>query len=366
MGGWSTQRQGIMLLGGLFLLGEAVLAMQTGWIAWLGGITMSLILIGGVLVLATRADRRLGTSLEALEQAVLRMSNGDFEEPVAPPSAPEIARIAGALEHTRKRVAKHFDDLVKAKVTLSDELAQARELLRDPVVERRRVGVERLGMTAEILVAGTSHPVGLVDFWLDQVVVALDRSFAKELAPGQPVIIRFTTPDGMQMEDDATVHGPTRGRQGPRVEWVFQWAQTIAPADLWPPLWHAVNPRTELRVCVPPEASPRAILHINDTSYQARVLDMSKGGVGIEIDVSMETLGLVGHGALAALTLELPEDRTIKERVWVRGVDARPETTRLGLALEGLDPTTGAALAAFLVEIQQYADLEEAPMQFGR
>ena len=364
MSAWTTQRPWLILIASLFLVGEAILVVQSGWVALLGDLSLAVLLVASVLSLTRTAQLRLTSSLQDLEEAMLRMASGDLQAPVPPPASPEMARLTGALEHARKRLARNFDDVVRAKTALSDQLARAREQLQDPVVDRRKANLEKLRLSAYVIVAGIEGTADLVDFWLDHVELALERGLAKELPPGQPVTIRIVSSDGVKFEGTALAHGPTRGRHGARLDWSFVWSQPVPPADLWPPLWHAVNPRVERRVCPPADQQLRAVLHVDETNFAATVLDMSKGGVGIVVSESMETLGLVGHGALASLTVELPGDRTVKERVWVRSVDVREDGTRLGLALEGLNPENNAMLATYLVEMQQREELPDAPLQF--
>lgn len=365
MGTWSTQRQWTILLAGLFVVGEAVLAPQSGWIAWLGHLGLAGLLVGGVVALAQASEQRVASSLRDLEDSILRLGKGDFELPVEPPTAAVVARIAGALEHSRRRLAKHHDELVRAKTVLSDELAQARDRLSDPETERRLTGLSHLGLAVELEVSGVRHAVDLADLWLDHVELALDRPLAKEMVCGQPATIRLTGPDGVVIEDHAVAQRATRTRHGGRVGWSFDWAAPMAPAALWPPLWQAINPRAEFRVCPPEDHALRAVLHVDERSHTARVLDLSKGGVGVFVDESMEALGLVGHGAVATLTVQLPGERTVRERVWVRSAESSEEGTRLGLALEGLNQSASQTLAAYLVEIQQAPEPTEAPLAFA-
>lgn len=360
----TTLQRWMAILGGFFLAGEVVLATQAGWFALVGGVANAALLVAGVGALVRRSDRRLEGSVDQLVKVIVQISKGDYDATVEPPTAPEVATLASAVEHARRRTAKQFDELLRAKQRLADELAQARELLRDPEVERRRESLVPLNLGVQVEVAGVRGEGTLVDFWLEHAEVALDRTFAKQLVSGQPVSLRVTSPDGSTLVLDALAARPTKARQGSRLVWAFSWTTPLAPADLWRPLWQAVNPRREIRVRPPQDPPLRAILHVDEASFSGRVLDLSKGGVGLWVPQSMEELGLMGQGAVASLTLEMPDDQTVRDRVWVRGVDCRDEGTKLGLALEGLDPRASQALAAWVAAARPEPEADDVPVDF--
>ena len=158
---------------------------------------------------------------------------------------------------------------------------------------------------------------------------------------------------------EAVAQSPTRERVGARVGWSFGWTETVSPRDLWAPLWHAINPRRNLRVRPPAAHGVTGSLQVDDSAFDAEVLDLSKGGLGVFVGASLEDLGAIGQGARASVVLSLPGDRTVKERVWVKSIERRANGTRLGLALEGLDPRATEALAAYLLEVKRDLDAAE-------
>lgn len=326
-------------------------------------LSVVLLIAVGLVVGWSRAHQR--RALQQLEASVVRLGLGDHTTHVEPPLTSDVGALADALEQTRHRIRRHTRELVRDKEILSDELAMARERLRDPVVDRRRTELARLSLGGRITLGRVSAEVRLQDLWLDHVVVAMEVAVLEQLVPGMPVQLSLEGPQGALPDREAIARAPTgdrvEGQQGYRFSWSVPWS----PLELGDVLWDAVNPRRAVRISPPAHHQVRAVLELGERCHSAQVLDLSTDGIGVLLAASLSELGGLGGDVQMHLTLELDATRQLRTAVWVRSLDQRATGTRLGLAFEALTPGQLQPLEAYLTEVQLEAAGADEPSELS-